>query len=469
MVLGATAVARVPAAPVTTTSAAAAAAAPRKACTSKTGFKIPVRLSAQDRVLIQELQLYVKMMPNGSWTKERTGGPETTVFEYRAPQDGEYWFRLVRVMKGGSMVPPDVAKAEPNLIVVVDTKAPECELKAEQLPSGEMVLKCDVRDANPEPSKTKLECFMGDKGWQVLEAYPGMPGCFKVTDPAQFRCKVRATLGDAAGNTAVREFGVTNAAEVSVPVPAPTLPAPAPALAPQSSVVPALMPANVASSPVLPASVEGQAEKLMSSSNVPYLTVSSKHVALSYEVDGGATGKLEIWTSTDDGQNWQHLCDDTARKSAAEFDLPGEGRYCVCLVPSGADGVCKPPVKGTTPDCCIEVDATQPVANLVAVRQGTSKEDAGMLMITWTASDKNLKSQPIDLYYATRREGPWVVMAKGLPNDGNFRWHIPADVSGEVHVRMDVTDRAGNVASTVMSSDGRPKARVLGLAPAAQK
>src|SRR5262249_15091607 len=145
---------------------------------------------------------------------------DTLFFEYRVPQDGEYWFRLVRVMKNGGMGPPDLTKCEPNLVVTVDTQAPECDPKGEQVPSRQMVLKCELRDANPEPSKTKLECFMGDKGWQALEPFPGMPSCFKVTDPAQFRCKVRATLCDAAGNTAVREFGVTNATEVSVPVPA---------------------------------------------------------------------------------------------------------------------------------------------------------------------------------------------------------------------------------------------------------
>ena len=92
-----------------------------------------------------------------------------------------------------------------------------------------------------------------------------------------------------------------------------------------------------------------------------------------------------------------------------------------------------------------------------------------VMVIGWTASDKNLKPEPVDLYYSTRKEGPWVPIAKCVKNDGNYRWQMPAGMQGEIFVRIDVTDRAGNTthceASQAAFMDlARPKARVIGVA-----
>jgi hypothetical protein len=115
----------------------------------------------------------------------------------------------------------------------------------------------------------------------------------------------------------------------------------------------------------------------------------------------------------------------------------------------------------------IEVDLTRPVAQLVTVRPG-SGDDAGTLLFTWIASDKNLGPTPIDLYYATQQGGPWLSIAKGVKNDGSFRWPVPRDAGAEFFIRMEVADQAGNVARCEMSQPVvvdlvRPKARVLNI------
>ena len=67
-------------------------------------------------------------------------------------------------------------------------------------------------------------------------------------------------------------------------------------------------------------------------------------------------------------------------------------------------------------------------------------------------------------------------IAKALKNDGNYRWHYPNDLGGsDVFVRMDVSDKAGNVthcdgiqppsAPASTETVGRPKIKVLGGAP----
>ena len=49
------------------------------------------------------------------------------------------------------------------------------------------------------------------------------------------------------------------------------------------------------------------------------------------------------------------------------------------------------------------------------------------MFITWNARDKKLADEPIDLFFATNREGPWTSIARGVKNEGSFRWVPPRE------------------------------------------
>jgi hypothetical protein len=202
--------------------------------------------------------------------------------------------------------------------------------------------------------------------------------------------------------------------------------------------------------------------------------VSTTHVTLNYEIEqAGASGvgKVEVWVTADGGQSWQRLGEDPDRRSPVEIDLPGEGVYGVSLVVSNGRGFgATPPNPGDAPDWWIEVDVTKPFAELVSVRPGTG-DDAAALWITWNARDKNLGTEPVDLYYAVNREGPWTPIAKGVKNDSRYRWLVPQEIGPLSFVRLVVTDRAGNKTlcetpqAVALDDMSRPRARVIGLAP----
>jgi hypothetical protein len=206
--------------------------------------------------------------------------------------------------------------------------------------------------------------------------------------------------------------------------------------------------------------------------------VNRTHVALAYSLEDvgfHGVGKVEVWMTPDRGESWQRIGEDPDRRSPVEFDLPGEGLFGVSLVVSNASGYGGvPPARGERPDWWVEVDSTKPQARLLELRPGANREDLGTYVITWTANDKNLRPQPIDLFYARRREGPWEPIAKGLSNTGSYRWTVPHGVlAGTVYVSMQVTDLAGNTAfcelpQGVVVDLARPKARVLGVANSAE-
>jgi len=221
-----------------------------------------------------------------------------------------------------------------------------------------------------------------------------------------------------------------------------------------------------------PSTLRGQARPGDSTSGIstPQL-INSLHVSMKYQVDQegpGGVSKVEVWMTTDDGQNWQLLCEDPDRRSPVEFDLPREGVYGLSLVvSSGAGSGGTPPQRGDVPDWRIEVDTTKPVAQLTSIRPGSGPE-AGTFLITWMASDKNLKPDAIDLEFATQPNGPWMAIAKGLKNDGSYRWPGAGITTGEFYFRMTASDMAGNVTECtwpqpVVLGPSRLKAHVLGV------
>jgi hypothetical protein len=192
------------------------------------------------------------------------------------------------------------------------------------------------------------------------------------------------------------------------------------------------------------------------------------HATLAYQIDQPGpegVGRVEVWMTRDKGQTWKFLCEDPDRSSPVEIDLPGDGLYGLSLVVGNGPSLAPtPPAPGEIPDWCVEVDTSKPVAQITGVRL-----ENGALVITWTASDNCLKPEPIDLYYAARPDGPWLPIARSLRNDGNYRWAMPANLAAEIYVRLEVTDRAGNVAECqtpqpVARDSMRPKAHVIGLA-----
>ncbi|MBV9123006.1 MAG: hypothetical protein JO112_06600, partial [Planctomycetes bacterium] len=398
-------------------------ALPSKIYTKRTAFKLPFRIDDKERGDLQEVRLYVKDGPNEPWTLKETAGPAQGDFTYRVAQDGEYWFSVVTVDKMGHCTPADVKAEPPGLIVVVDTKPPEFDVQPLTLTTGEPGLKCQVNDANPDLTKVKLE-YQTDRGWQTLEPFDLQQGLYKVPDTS-VKGSVRATVTDRAGNTNMREINLT--ASASSPLEGHTPVQPMTPAAPATPVV----------------------GNMRNSTGAPTLQlINSAHASLDYKLEDegpSGIGKVEVWITRDEGQTWQFLCEDRDRHSPVDIDLPGEGLYGISLVVSNGAGLGgTPPNRGDVPDWWVEVDTTKPVAQLLALRPGTGDE-ACMFLINWTASDKNLKAEPIDLYYTTERQGPWRPVALGLKNTGSYRWPVPHGIGPEFYFRMDVTDKAGNV------------------------
>lgn len=444
-------------------------AAPQTKVYSKRNvFKLPFNIEESQLSEVREVKLFVKTGPNEPWECKLTAPPAQKAFQYTVPGDGEYWFSVVTVDRNGHSYPADVNREPPGLVVVVDTQPPQFDIRPVTMTTGEMALHCHIRDANPDYAKSKLE-YRTDHGWQVLEAMGDQPGMYRLPDPS-LKGMVRAVIYDKAGNSTAKEFSLagTHAADAPVAANHPAdmgmnhMPEGGPSMA-------GLMQTDYrADKPAAPT----PAVSANRPTGTPALQLINRtHVPLEYQVDGtgpSGVGKIEVWITADEGQTWKRLCEDSSCKSPIEIELPGEGLFGVTLVAyNGAGGAATTPVRGDNPDCWVEVDTTKPDAQLMAVRPALTDEGSQFL-ITWTASDKNLKAAPIDLYYSNQHEGPWQPIAHGIKNTGSYRWPVPHGAGPEFYFRLDVSDRAGNVTRCMSNQPlvmdlSRPKAHVLGI------
>jgi hypothetical protein len=295
----------------------------------------------------------------------------------------------------------------------------------------------------------------------------------KTTQPAQAVIQKTSASEPLAGPNLGTEPVATAAPAPSIKSVAPsgpaTEPTPTPPAAAPTTTAPAatVKPAPGPTSGNTPATVAAKRD----GAPVHHLLVNSPRVFLEYRIDQkgpSGVGRVEIWCTRDRGQSWQCLGEDKDRKSPAEARLPGDGVYGLTLVVSNGLGFgAQPPAPGDTPDWWIEVDTTQPSAQLTMVR--TATEDVPGVHIGWTSKDRNLGSGPVELSYATSRQGPWMPMVKGLKAEGQYRWVPPMDIGPQAYLRLTVRDLAGNTTITettqpVMLDDlSRPRAGIVGI------
>ncbi len=197
--------------------------------------------------------------------------------------------------------------------------------------------------------------------------------------------------------------------------------------------------------------------------------INTTRAVLDYRIDQvgpSGVGKVEVYLTSDQGQTWQKIGEDPDRRSPVEFDLPGEGTFGVRLAITNGNGFGgTAPQRGDQPTCTIEVDTSAPFVQLRPIEPIVAN---GTLEIRWQATDKNLGPEPVNLYYRSRTDGAWQVIARGLKNDGVYRWAFPRDASAQFYVKLEVTDLAGNTAraetpNAIVLDMTEPHASVVGV------
>jgi hypothetical protein len=197
---------------------AAVESGPTRTYLNKPFINLPIEIEGAYRAQISSLVLYAKEGANGAWSVREKAAPMQTSFTFRAPRDGEYWFRIVAIDNQGKAHPDDLSKdPQDTVVVVVDSSAPTLDVTYDgNVPEGQIV-HCDMRDANPDLLKMRFFYQTRDQAWRNLEHLPDQPNRFCVPAQAALTNFIRVLAVDLAGNTTARTLNLSELAAAAPP------------------------------------------------------------------------------------------------------------------------------------------------------------------------------------------------------------------------------------------------------------
>jgi len=177
------------------------------------------------------------------------------------------------------------------------------------------------------------------------------------------------------------------------------------------------------------------------------VAVRSRSIELHHRIiDADPGTRVELWYTRDRGATWQRAPDDDDNASPYVFTAPAEGLYGFQLV------LCDPQSKGQPPAApeprsaqrWVFIDYTPPLVQWDGVEAGDDFATRRTMHLRWTAYDDHLTARPVALAYQSSVQGTWQVIDPALPNTGRYDWALPAEVTGQVSIRLTVSDLGGH-------------------------
>ena len=461
--------------------------------TNQPDFGLPFVVDESEGPRWSEVQLHLTTDGGRNWRQHATARPSEQRFPFTAPGDGEYGFLVRTVDRQGNAYPPQVRGLPPEVVVVVDTAAPQVTLRPVQAPGGRVGVSWRIEEANLDPASPALEYrTRTDGAWlPVPDFTPAAEGQADWDPQTGTAVQVRLRVADRAGNTAIGER--TLPAGGGIPAistladrtrPQPPAAGAGPFMAPAQPAVRPLadIPTAAAATPLsaidgppgqgVPVRRDGAEVRTLDDldRHMPRKVVGDVRFDIEYDVtDVGKSGlqKVVLYYSLDNGRTWESYGEDEDQLSPFPVEVTGEGLYPFRMnVVSGVGLGDPPPGPGAEPELWVEVDLTPPAVTVPAPETGDGPARS-VLTISWQATDRNLTDKPITLEWSEDRAS-WRTVAENVENLGRYQWKMPPELPFRFHIRVSAADRAGNVGSAataepVLVDHARPKLRILGV------
>jgi hypothetical protein len=414
---------------------------------SDININVPIANAAKDRYV--QLELYSAPVGSRNWVRSDTIAPDKGRFIFRAPGDGAYLLAVRGILPGGIGQPQNLSDLRPMKTVVIDTIRPQVTLRQLTAQPGTFALGWEIRDENLDLSTFRLEYRWPDQSgssWQLLptDFAPGelqAVGSHAWNLPTRERVEVRLTVRDRAGNLGER---VLMLAPPGIPGEAGGQ---SKSLVPQQTGRGGVLIKNKREFTLNCDIVDVGPSRL---ATVELYWTKDKQTWKKYPETGPANGGLvgELPTRPDKVE----VSEGTERRKLP-FKADADGLYGFRIVARSGAGRGEPPPKaGDEPTAWVLIDTTPPLATLTKVVPGNAEGNRS-LHLQWTASDENLRPDPITLQYSLDGKTDWQPIAVNLPHksgqQGNYTWMISNPSLCRFHVRLVVEDLAGNTTEDV--------------------
>lgn len=170
--------------------------------------------------------------------------------------------------------------------------------------------------------------------------------------------------------------------------------------------------------------------------------VNSKRIVFGYEVkDGANSTPVEVW-GTQDLKVWKKYNTVPHKGHGCVVEVKEEGLYGFVL--RAGEATHEAPPAAEMPQVWVAVDVTRPTVQLLPAEMNETGK-APVLVVHWSAQDKNLGVKPVTLSWAEKSEGPWTTIAANIENTGRYEWTLAHGLPSAVHIRVQAADLMGNV------------------------
>ncbi len=372
-------------------------------------------------------------------------------FRYATPTDGEYEFASQYTFPGGDEQPPR-SDLTAEYRIVVDTRPPVVRVAA----LGRSGIEWDIRDDNLHPQGVELQVrWAGQSKW-----VPRQPKQFSARDNYTWSdlttrqpLEVRVLARDRAGHEGSSQIITlpTNASGGG--------------LEPIDPIV-----RNTGGTDAGPrggAAGTGRsgfgnpddfpAQPQIEYANTRSLTVESRLT----RVTRSGVKSANLWMYDGKG-GWRFEKSQQLDITTATIDplvkipceVKADGLYGFIVIPvNGAGGKQDDPRRDDPPQFLIEVDTARPVVKVTGHKVSAGGAVGPRVELDWTATDKNLMTEPILIEYSEDKLDWKPVHAGKLSNSGRYAWEVEDKQLWKFFVRVRAVDKAGNTGEEIYAKE----------------
>lgn len=180
------------------------------------------------------------------------------------------------------------------------------------------------------------------------------------------------------------------------------------------------------------------------------IPIRSRHAELHYRLADAVEGsRAALWYTRDRGATWQRCGLDEDGVSPMLFAAPAEGLYGISLSIQEPGGQPAPPAANEPPQRWVFVDATPPLVQWDSVEPAETFATRRVAQLRWTAYDDHLTARPVSLSYQSSVTGSWQPIEPAMLNTGRYDWTLPPEATGQISLKLSVSDAAGHVVERV--------------------
>jgi tetratricopeptide (TPR) repeat protein len=187
--------------------------------------------------------------------------------------------------------------------------------------------------------------------------------------------------------------------------------------------------------------------------------IRSRTIELHYRtIDADENARVELWYTRDRGATWvRYGNSDEGQTNPILFTAPAEGLYGFTLTLADAEAS-NPQVPGANPNSAaphappqhwVFIDSTPPLVQWDGVEAAEDFATRRVVHLRWTAYDDHLTARPVVLAWQSSVDGAWQAVAPPIANTGRYDWTVPADVTGQITLKLTVSDLGGHAVERI--------------------